>query len=108
MTIRGNIGKWLYVKDHCRALILAAEKGQLGETYNITPDYFNEISNLNLAKMICDIMNKPYSFLIEEDTNKTTNKMTTMIDSSKARTDLGWTDTTSLHMGLATMVGLMM
>ena len=30
-----NVRDWLFVEDHARALILIAEKGRVGESYNV-------------------------------------------------------------------------
>lgn len=53
-----NIRDWLYVEDHCDAIDLILKKGGLGETYNIGGH--NEIDNLTLVKMICDIMDATF------------------------------------------------
>tara|TARA_B100001142_G_scaffold330398_1_gene399265 strand:- start:15176 stop:16162 length:987 start_codon:yes stop_codon:yes gene_type:complete len=48
-----NIRDWLYVLDHVLALDLIFHKSSPGKTYNIGAD--NEISNLNLVEIICDL-----------------------------------------------------
>jgi dTDP-glucose 4,6-dehydratase len=30
-----NVRDWLYVEDHARALLLIAQKGRVGQTYNV-------------------------------------------------------------------------
>jgi dTDP-glucose 4,6-dehydratase len=54
-----NIRDWLYVQDHCRAILLAAQKGSNGEIYNIGGG--NELTNLQVAKQIIKLMNKDFS-----------------------------------------------
>ncbi len=49
-----NIRDWLYVEDHVEALILAATKGEIGETYCIGG--FGEKTNLEVVKNICQIL----------------------------------------------------
>jgi dTDP-glucose 4,6-dehydratase len=49
-----NIRDWLYVADHCDALVLAFEKGGIGETYNIGGGV--EKNNLQVVNAICDLM----------------------------------------------------
>ena len=51
-----NIRDWIYVEDHAKSLIAISKKGIFGETYNIGGD--NEISNINLIKMIIKIFQK--------------------------------------------------
>ena len=51
-----NIRDWLHVDDHCAAILDIIEHGKCGEKYNIGAD--NEISNISLVYMICDILDK--------------------------------------------------
>ncbi len=53
-----NIRDWIYVKDHCEAIIKIMKKGKLGENYNIGSA--NEIDNITLAQKICKIVNKKF------------------------------------------------
>jgi dTDP-glucose 4,6-dehydratase len=45
-----NIREWIYVKDHCDALIKIAEKGVMGENYNIGSG--TVLNNIQIAKKI--------------------------------------------------------
>jgi len=45
-----NIREWIYVEDHCNALIKIAEKGVIGENYNIGSGTI--LNNVQLAKKI--------------------------------------------------------
>lgn len=59
ITIYGdgsNIRDWLYVDDHCKAILKVMNHGEIGETYNIGGS--NEISNLEVVKKICSILQK--------------------------------------------------
>ena len=51
-----NIRDWLYVEDHCDALIYVFQKGLLGESYNIGTR--NEKTNLEIVYLICDILER--------------------------------------------------
>lgn len=46
-----NVRDWLYVVDHCEALLTVVSSGKIGETYNIGGN--NEMTNLDLVKLIC-------------------------------------------------------
>ena len=48
--------EWLYVNDHCDAIMLLLEKGNLNEIYNIGSSF--ECSNLEMVYTICDMMKK--------------------------------------------------
>ncbi|HKJ97925.1 MAG TPA: dTDP-glucose 4,6-dehydratase [Desulfotignum sp.] len=49
-----NIRDWLYVADHCDALVRAFENGDAGQTYNIGGG--EEKTNLEVVKTICDLV----------------------------------------------------
>ena len=51
-----NIREWIYVKDHCEALIKVAEKGVVGENYNIGGG--TVLNNIQIAKKIITNFNK--------------------------------------------------
>ncbi len=48
-----NIRDWLYVEDHCRAIELILNMGEVGEVYNIGGN--NEWRNIDIVKRICRI-----------------------------------------------------
>ena len=52
-----NIRDWIHVTDHCRALLLLIDVGVSGQIYNIGSG--NELSNLDLAKIISKLMHLP-------------------------------------------------
>ncbi|AGF46708.1 dTDP-glucose 4,6-dehydratase [Candidatus Kinetoplastibacterium desouzaii TCC079E] len=59
IPIYGNgeqIRDWIYVKDHCNALIELIKYGTPGESYNIGNN--NEVTNIKLAIFICDILDE--------------------------------------------------
>ena len=45
-----NIREWIYVEDHCKALIKIAEKGIIGENYNVGSG--TVLNNVQIAKKI--------------------------------------------------------
>lgn len=51
-----NIRDWIFVEDNCRAIYCAIRKGKTGEVYNIGGE--NEITNIDITKMILKKMNK--------------------------------------------------
>lgn len=56
-----NVRDWIYVGDNCRGVDLARTRGKLGEIYNIPGNY--EINNLELVKIILDILGKSHSLI---------------------------------------------
>jgi dTDP-glucose 4,6-dehydratase len=55
----GNIRDWLYVEDHCAAIALVLQRGQVGETYNVGGG--NELRNIELVGMLCDEMDRRFA-----------------------------------------------
>lgn len=93
-----NIRDWLYVKDHCLAIIKVLEHGNPGETYNIGGN--NEIRNLELVQQICeelDVLSPPknlgvtkYFDLVKFVPDRPGHDRRYAIDSSKIKNDLNW------------------
>ena len=85
----GNqIRDWLYVKDHCQAIDLIIKKGQIGQTYCIG-GMTEAITNLEVAKMICQIMNKSEDNL-EFIKDRPGHDLRYAIDWSKSKQELGY------------------
>ena len=77
---------WIHVNDHCSAIELLLEKGVPGQVYNIGAD--NERSNLEVLKMILEILGKPES-LISFVADRPGHDRRYGIDASKI-TAMGW------------------
>lgn len=56
-----QIRDWLHVHDHCRAVDLLVERGELGQAYNIPGD--NEHANLETIRVLLDELGKPESLI---------------------------------------------
>ncbi len=82
------IRDWLYVEDHCRAIDLILQKGQIGQTYLIG-GLTTAISNLEVVNHILKIMDKDQSS-IEYVTDRPGHDRRYDVDWSKIRRELGW------------------
>lgn len=89
-----NIRDWLYVIDHCDAIDKVITEGRLGENYNIGGN--NEISNLDLVKVICELFDalkpqaKPHVQLINFVEDRKGHDWRYAIDNTKITTELSW------------------
>ncbi len=99
-----NIRDWLYVDDHADALLLIAEKGVVGETYNVGGR--NERRNIDLVNAICAAMDArrpdaaPHGDLISFVKDRPGHDMRYAIDATKIERELGWTPATGVEEGL--------
>ena len=50
-----------YVVDHCEGIDLVLHQGKPGEVYNLGTG--SETTNIAMAKMICDLLGKPYALI---------------------------------------------
>ncbi len=92
-----NVRDWLYVEDHCKAIDLVIHRGRVGEAYNIGGH--NEMRNIDIVKMICDALGKPYS-LITYVTDRKGHDLRYAIDPTKIHTELGWLPETKFADGI--------
>lgn len=83
-----QVRDWLFVDDHCSAILAVFETGKPGEIYNIGGDH--ELSNLELVKTILRIIRKPES-LIKFVKDRPGHDRRYAVNSSKIRSELGWT-----------------
>lgn len=92
-----NVRDWLYVEDHCRAIDLIIHKGEIGEVYNVGGH--NEMKNIDIVRLICDYLGKPYS-LITHVTDRKGHDMRYAIDPTKIYSELGWLPETKFADGI--------
>jgi dTDP-glucose 4,6-dehydratase len=99
-----NVRDWIYVEDHCTAIHSILENGFLGQSYNIGAN--NQISNTNLAKEICILMDslysqeKSYSSLISYVPDRLGHDLRYALDTCKINKELNWAAQTNLQSGL--------
>ncbi len=101
-----NIRDWLYVLDHCEAISMVAEKGKLGETYNIGGK--NEIENIKVVQNICTLLDelKPkkngnsYSDQITFVEDRLGHDFRYGLNISKIENEIGWQPKENFDTGL--------
>ena len=92
-----NVRDWIYVEDHCRAVLLAYQKGRAGGVYNIGAR--NERRNVEVARAILDALGKPHT-LIRRVQDRPGHDRRYAIDPSLAERELGWRPLETWESGL--------
>lgn len=91
-----NIRDWIYVDDHCDAIVKIIENGKNGESYNISAN--NELSNITIIKKILNSMDKSTS-LIKYVDDRPGHDFRYSLNSSKLR-KLGWREKMTFKDGI--------
>jgi len=82
-----NVRDWIYVEDHCNAVLSVLNHGKSGESYNISAN--NEIDNITIVRKILEIMNKPED-LIEFVEDRPGHDFRYSLNSKKISDQLDW------------------
>lgn len=99
-----NVRDWLYVADHCDAILSVLEKGRTGETYNVGG--LNEQKNIDVVKTLCAILDElnaagaPHERLITYVKDRPGHDRRYAIDCRKLQSELGWRPKESFATGL--------
>ena len=96
---------WLFVKDHAVAIDLVFHQGKNHETYNIGG--FNEWKNIDLVKVLCQIMDAKLrrnegesAKLITYVKDRPGHDLRYAIDANKINQELGWKPSVTFEQGL--------
>ncbi len=105
-----NIRDWLYVEDHCRAILAVLEQGKPGEKYNIGGR--NEKTNLEIVHTLCAILDekqprldgRSYKEQITFVKDRPGHDLRYAIDAGKIERELGWTPAETFETGIVKTV----
>ena len=101
-----QVRDWLYVVDHCRAILRVLEAGRVGETYNIGG--WNEKPNLEVVNTICQRLDavrpradgQSYTSQITFVKDRPGHDRRYAIDARKIERELGWKPLETFESGI--------
>ena len=93
-----HVRDWLYVDDHCRALLAVLERGRAGEVYNIGGNC--SLPNIEVVRRILAATGKPES-LIRHVKDRPGHDRRYALSSAKIRAHTGWRPEVDFETGLA-------
>jgi dTDP-glucose 4,6-dehydratase len=103
-----NVRDWLFVEDHARALLVIAQRGRLGETYNVGGS--SERRNIDVIRQICALLDishpqgAPHDRLVEFVTDRPGHDQRYAVDATKLSSELGWRPQENFESGMARTV----
>ncbi len=102
-----QVRDWLYVEDHCRAILKVLTQGQVGETYNIGGH--NEKTNREVVQLICNTLDQwqprsdgvSYAQQITTVKDRPGHDRRYAMDAGKIQRELNWQPLETFETGLA-------
>lgn len=101
-----QVRDWLYVEDHCRAILAVLDQGKPGDTYNIGGH--NEMANIRIVHTLCALLDelqprsdgKQYIEQIIYVTDRPGHDRRYAIDAGKIGRELGWLPQETFETGI--------
>lgn len=92
-----QVRDWLYVQDHCEALVEVFYHGKIGQKYNIGGEF--EVKNIDLIRMILDRLNMKEN-MIEYIDDRLGHDRRYSTDITKIHHELKWSPRFTIDKGL--------
>jgi dTDP-glucose 4,6-dehydratase len=91
-----HVRDWLYVEDHCKAIMRVLQVGRLGETYNVGG--WNEKPNIEVVRTLCALLDElqpradgqSYATQMTFVKDRLGHDRRYAIDARKLERELGW------------------
>jgi dTDP-glucose 4,6-dehydratase len=96
------VKSYIHIRDVSRGELAILERGQLGHIYHLSPD--RGVPVRDVVQTICDAMSKRFEEATQVVEERPGQDAAYVIDSMRARKELGWSSQISLKDGLAEVV----
>ena len=96
-----QVRDWLYVDDHCRAILAVAALGREGEVYNIGGS--RALANIEVVKRILDAVGRPHS-LMQTVKDRPGHDRRYALSSEKLMRETGWIAQMPFEKGLPSTI----
>jgi dTDP-glucose 4,6-dehydratase len=101
-----QVRDWLYVEDHCKAIMRVLQDGRLGETYNVGG--WNEKPNIEVVRTLCALLDElqpradgqSYATQMTFVKDRPGHDRRYAIDARKLERELGWRPEETFETGL--------
>jgi dTDP-glucose 4,6-dehydratase len=101
-----QVRDWLYVEDHCKAIMRVLQDGRLGETYNVGG--WNEKPNIEVVRTLCSLLDElqprsdgqSYATQMTFVKDRPGHDRRYAIDARKLERELGWRPQETFETGL--------
>ena len=96
------VKSYIHIRDVSRGELAILERGQVGELYHLSPD--RGVSVRHVVWLLCKLLGRRFEDATRMVGERPGQDAAYVIDSTRARTQLGWTPTISLDEGLAEVI----
>lgn len=96
-----NVRDWIYVEDHCAAVLRVLEAGRPGEVYNISAE--DEHANLEITRAVLALLGRPEG-LVRFVADRPGHDRRYALSARRLRAELGWTPQHTFDDALAATV----
>jgi dTDP-glucose 4,6-dehydratase len=96
------VKSYIHIRDVSRGELAVLERGQLGQIYHLSPD--RGVAVRDVVQTICDAMGKRFEDATQVVEERPGQDAAYVIDSTRARKELGWSPQVNLKNGLAEVV----
>jgi dTDP-glucose 4,6-dehydratase len=96
------VKSYIHIRDVSRGEKLILERGKLGHIYHLSPD--SGVAVRDVVRLMCERLGKEFEVATRTVGERPGQDAAYVIDSTKARTELGWRPEVALDAGLAEVV----